>query len=260
MSQPGSDSVPVKGEPRSVVLIFTSEKRLFKVVFHFGMPQIPQQRIRSVQGSQAYAVWPTVYLYFQTSAGAAPAAPFAFASSRSDFSRKRVFGCQTKRRKRAVQTTEKTPDTTSVMRWVGASPEANHCITANDPPEQSAAGHTSQTSFHVPPSIFTNVAMSQKGTRTDTNGSWWPAISESVLSSSPLTAASVTIGVPIAPQATGAVFARRFSTADWNGLKPRPTMTAPAIATGVPKPEVPSMIAPKENAIRRTWSRRSNEM
>ena len=28
-------------------------------------------------------------------------------------------------------------------------------------------------------------------------------------------------------------------------------MTAPAIATGVPKPDVPSMIAPKEKAIRK---------
>ena len=64
----------------------------------------------------------------------------------------------------------------------------------------------------------------------------------------------------MAPQATGAVLASRFSTADWNGLKPRPTMTAPAIATGVPKPEVPSMIAPNENAMSRTCSRRSNEM
>jgi hypothetical protein len=70
----------------------------------------------------------------------------------------------------------------------------------------------------------------------------------------------VTIGVPIAPQATGAVLASRFSTADWNGLNPSPTITAPAIATGVPKPEVPSMIAPNENAISTHCSRRSNEM
>jgi hypothetical protein len=159
-----------------------------------------------------------------------------------------------------VQTTEKTPETTSVMRCVGAQLEANHCMTANERPEQSAPGHTSKASFHVPPSILTNVATSQKGTRTETNGSCRPAIVDSVSWSSPLTAASVTIGVPIAPQATGAVFARRFRTADWNGRKPRPTMTAPAIATGVPKPEVPSMIAPKENAIRRTCSLRSNEM
>ena len=64
----------------------------------------------------------------------------------------------------------------------------------------------------------------------------------------------------MAPQATGAVLARRFRTADWKGLNPRPTITAPAIATGVPKPEVPSMIAPNENAISTHWRRRSNEM
>ena len=125
-------------------------------------------------------------------------------------------------------------------------------MTANDTPETSAPGQTSKASFQVPPSIFTKVATSQNGTSTDTKGSWWPAMAESVSWSRPLTAASVTIGVPIAPHATGAVLARRFSTADWKGEKPRPTMTAPAMATGVPKPEVPSMIAPKEKAMRST--------
>ena len=78
--------------------------------------------------------------------------------------------------------------------------------------------------------------------------------------SRPETAARVTMGVPMAPQATGAVLASRLSTADWKGLKPSPTMTAPAMATGVPKPEVPSMMAPKEKAMSSTWSRRSKEM
>jgi hypothetical protein len=73
-------------------------------------------------------------------------------------------------------------------------------------------------------------------------------------------AARVTMGVPMAPHATGAVLARRFRTADWKGENPRPTMTAPAMATGVPKPDVPSMIAPNEKAIRSTCRRRSNEM
>ena len=106
----------------------------------------------------------------------------------------------------------------------------------------------------------TKVTTSQNGTSTDTNGSWRPAIADSVSWSRPLTDASVTIGVPIAPHATGAVLASRFSTAAWNGEKPSPTMTAPAMATGVPKPDVPSMTAPNENAIRMTWMRRSNEM
>ena len=70
-----------------------------------------------------------------------------------------------------MQMTEKTPET-DVGHQSAASliPEANHCITANVPPAHSAAGHTSNASFHVPPSIFTNVATSQNGTRIDTNG------------------------------------------------------------------------------------------
>ena len=131
---------------------------------------------------------------------------------------------------------------------------------ANDTPAHSAAGHTSKASFQVPPSIFTNVATSQNGTRIDTHGNWRPAMADSVTSSRPLTAASVTMGVPIAPHATGAVLARRFRTADWKGLNPRPTITAPAIATGVPKPEVPSMMAPNENAMSTHCKRLSNEM
>src|SRR5690349_7554724 len=156
--------------------------------------------------------------------------------------------------------TENTPETTSVIRWNALVPDANHCMTANDAPAHSAAGHTSNASFQVPPSIFTNVATSQNGTSIETKGNWRPAMADSVTWSRPLTAASVTIGVPIAPHATGAVLARRFRTADWKGLNPKPTITAPAIATGVPKPEVPSMIAPNENAISTLCRRRSNEI
>ena len=90
------------------------------------------------------------------------------------------MGCQTKRKNKAVQMTEKTPETTSVIRWVWAIPEAIYCMTAKDKPEHSAPGHTSKASFQVPPSIFTKVTTSQKGTRMDTQGSWWPAIVESV--------------------------------------------------------------------------------
>jgi len=59
-------------------------------------------------------------------------------------------------------------------------PDEKYCITANEAPAQSAAGHTSKTSFQVPPSIFTKVATSQKGTRMETNGSCRPAIAEIV--------------------------------------------------------------------------------
>jgi hypothetical protein len=113
-----------------------------------------------------------------------------------------------------VQATENTPAKTSVIRWSSAVPEAKSCIIANDPPATSAAGQTSKASFHVPPSILTNVATSQNGTRTETKGSWRPAMVESVSVSKPLTAAKVTIGTPIDPHATGAVLASRFNTAD----------------------------------------------
>src|SRR5678815_1842829 len=178
--------------------------------------------MRIAHGSHAWIVSPTLYLYFHSDSSA----PLASAPS-SDWSRKRFLGCQTKRRNRAVTMTEMPPDTT-------------------------AAGQTSIACFNVPPSILTNSATSQNGTSSETHGSWWPAMVDSVSSSSWLTAASVTIGVPIAPNATGAVLAMRLSTADWNGLKPSPTMIAPAIATGVPNPEVPSMIAPNENAMSKT--------
>lgn len=77
-----------------------------------------------------------------------------------------------KRRNSAVQITEKTPDTTSVIRCSALVPDAKNCISANDPPAHNMAGQTSKTSFRVPPSIFTNVATSQKGTKIETNGNW----------------------------------------------------------------------------------------
>src|ERR1700675_902401 len=124
----------------------------------------------------------TVYGYFHSVLSVVTAALFpAFASaSRSALSRKRVFGCQTKRRNNAVQMTEKTPETTSVIRWNSCVPDAKYCTNANVPPATSAAGHTSNTSFQVPPSIFTKVATSQNGTRIDTNGSCRPAIADNV--------------------------------------------------------------------------------
>src|SRR3982750_62425 len=108
MSHAGSDSVPAKGEPSSVVLNLNPEKRLLRNALNSGMPQSAQQRMRMIHGVHARGVSPTPYLYFHSCAS--PAAAF----SRSERSRKRVFGCHTKRMKSAVQITEKTPDTTSV--------------------------------------------------------------------------------------------------------------------------------------------------
>ena len=70
--------------------------------------------------------------------------------------------------------------------------------------------------------------------------------------------ASVMIGVPSAPNATGAVLPISASPAAGSGLKPRPISMAAEIATGVPNPAAPSMKAPKLKAISSTWMRRSS--
>ncbi len=67
------------------------------------------------------------------------------------------------------------------------------------------------------------------------------------------------IGVPTAPQATGAVLAIRQSVAAWNGSKPRPIRNEPAIATGGPAAAGALQEAPKQNAIRISCSRLSVE-
>ena len=54
-----------------------------------------------------------------------------------------------------------------------------------------------------------------------------------------VTAASVRIGVPIAPKATGAVLAISERPAAYSGVKPSPISSAEQIATGVPKPDAP---------------------
>jgi len=83
-----------------------------------------------------------------------------------------------------------------------------NCTTANVPPHTSTAGHTPRSPRQ--PLIVTT---SHAGTIRDTNGNCLPAIIPNVLAGMPVTAASVKIGVPIAPNATGAVFAMSDSPA-----------------------------------------------
>ena len=66
------------------------------------------------------------------------------------------------------------------------------------------------------------------------------------------------IGVPSAPNATGAVLAMSDSPDAASGVKPRPIRIAPVTATGVPKPDAPSKNAPKEKATSSSCSRRSS--
>ena len=73
---------------------------------------------------------------------------------------------------------------------------------------------------------------------SDKGGKIRPEVALNALTSSPVTLLSVRIGVPIAPQATGAVLAIRQSVAAWNGSNPSPIRNEPAIATGAPPPPV----------------------
>ncbi len=65
------------------------------------------------------------------------------------------------------------------------------------------------------------------------------------------------MGVPSAPNATGAVLPTRARPAAGSGRKPRPISMAAEMATGVPNPAAPSMNAPKLKAISNNCSRRS---
>src|SRR5262249_54962835 len=77
----------------------------------FVRPHTTQHAIRIAQGNHAWMVSATPYLYFHSAASTVAPPP-----SRSDRSRNRSLGCHTKRRNSAVQITENTPDTTSVVR------------------------------------------------------------------------------------------------------------------------------------------------
>ncbi|MDT4818717.1 hypothetical protein FQZ97_518170 [compost metagenome] len=67
-------------------------------------------------------------------------------------------------------------------------------------------------------------------------------------------------GVPSAPKATGAVLAISERPEAASGEKPRPIRMPAVTATGVPKPAAPSKNAPKQNAISKSWMRRSSVM
>src|SRR3954471_9546836 len=162
MSHTGRDSVPVSLEPNSVVSNLVPASRPSSQSLLDLKPQNTQHAIRIAHGSHAYAVWPSVYLYFQVDGAVLASA--ALPDSRSDLSRKRCLGCQTKRRNSAVQITENTPETTSVVRYKLTWPDAKYCMIAKLAPDTTAAGQTSRACFQLPPSILTNRTTSQNGT------------------------------------------------------------------------------------------------
>ena len=96
------------------------------------------------------------------------------------------------------------------------------------------------------------------GTISARNGVWRPTIAPRSSFGRSVRPASVTIGIAIAPNATGAVLATSATDAAFIGLKPRPTSIDAVIATGVPKPASASSSAPKENAMITAWMRWSS--
>ena len=83
-----------------------------------------------------------------------------------------------------------------------------NCVTAKEIPTTRIAGSTSKVSDQL-----TIVRTSQKGTSIAMNGRMRPIIAFRSDSGKPETPASACTGVPIAPHATGAVFAIKFSAA-----------------------------------------------
>ena len=130
-----------------------------------------------------------------------------------------------------------------------------NCGTAKATPATRIAGQISIIALKP-----TKAQISQNGTMTEKNGSCRPTIAESWRRSRPVTAARTMIGVPSAPNATGAVLAMRERPAAERGVKPSPIRIAAVTATGVPKPAAPSKNAPKQNATRRSCRRRSSVM
>ncbi len=84
------------------------------------------------------------------------------------------------------------------------------------------------------------------------SGNCLPTMADNFKMSISVTAARAMIGVPNAPNATGAVFAINDSPQAARGLKPSCIRIAAVMATGVPKPAAPSKKAPKAKAIKMT--------
>src|SRR5579885_123201 len=126
-------------------------------------------------------------------------------------------------------------------------------VTPNASPHRIAAGRTPFRPFH--PHITSN---RYDGTITESGARIHAVAALKWSSGRPVVAASVTIGMPSEPNATGAVLAIRAMAAAENGENPSPASIAAAIAIGVPKPAAPAMKAPKANAIKMACNLRSS--
>lgn len=148
----------------------------------------------------------------------------------------------------ASPTSEATTSVNSYEKYV----EHHHCAIANAPPVTSAAGHA-WTSPRLPSMII----MRKKGTAIAKNGAWWPTTAPMCAGSRPVRLPAVVIGMATAPNATGAVFAMRHTTAVLSGLSPRASTIVAVMATGAPNPARASRRPPKQNAMSMAWMRMS---
>lgn len=146
---------------------------------------------------------------------------------------------------------EQAPDTLSTSQGPWKF-ETRNCGTAKDTPAVAAAGQTSQADRHPP-----YAATTQNGISTEKNGSCLPTMRDNSSTSIPVTWLSVVMGIPIDPNATGAVLAISARTEASSGRNPNWMRIAPVMATGAPNPATPSMNAPSENAIRINCTRGS---
>ena len=89
------------------------------------------------------------------------------------------------------------------------------------------------------------------------NGNCRPTIAPSVAAGRFVTAPSTVTGTPSAPNATGAVLKISTKTSASSGGNPTRISSELVIATGVPKPAMPSSSAPKQKPIATSTMRRS---
>ena len=89
-----------------------------------------------------------------------------------------------------METIEPAMSTSEGPKWL----LTKYWVTPKERPAVRQAGHTSRIALR--PAI---AQISQKGTRTEKNGSCRPTMAESAASGSPVTLARVMIGVPSAP-------------------------------------------------------------
>src|SRR5258705_2873328 len=151
-------------------------------------------------------------------------------------------GCQT----RTIATTAAADnsDATTSASGTEMKLEVAYWPSAKTTPQTSATGQVSRM-----PRQPSTIATSTSGTNSARIGVCLPTIAPRVSLDRSVTLPSVRIGVAIAPNATGAVFAVSASAAALRGLNPSAISITDVTATGVPNQARASSRAPNQNAM-----------